>query len=943
MEGIEESALQKSFQKSTLPRTPETRKLLDFWRARSGKALLPDLFKYSVDIQDKSHDQGRSAIERAITHAFKADPKKGVEYLKEALEDPIIKNDSFNPQTLASPLRIFYLDCLLKCAPNDADAIQEVQDFNEVLIQSKNVNQMVLGFSREITRLSQDLSTGTISDQDFAKLLKYKLAYQQLKFNHFHNKVEIKGFLKAATEAADIAMISTSAETHTKLATTGFLKSIKPFLLENIFKEERYADKLIKDVFKDRGDLPFERDLHIPGYISLGDKVQIDAVLGVIYYDGNQKITLPAHLQNHPDMRTLGLHTLPYTQDVPGGPFIYYTTVNRKKVPQIIVTEKNGIPIIHKRLRTDFILTGKSKELQFVPKEKLILPYAITHRMDIKNFWIDSKKTVYGFDSKGEVGVIINKGWEKDAKGDIKEKWSIKVNEGNEYSPLTDASIKEKLDESGWGKKPHPVLKRLLASFNPNEILVDWKNESFLIPALGLSITKTKAKTEKESSWKCESKGITGKILDLDAPATPYLSLKNETNKTQIEKLTKKIELAKKELEKKKAYGLSRVHKHEINQLEKEISRLENSLKDVHGRILLTTLPEESFEPSKALIDHLSNDVIPSNFKEIFKKHLSNVKKKNYLAESIEYHFQIYPFTLRFLETEMNECYKLSQKNNSQEVQDDYLALQEAYKIVQKENEQICEQPAKAVIFNSLGDGLITSKDFSGSLALILNGKGDPVKLLEELAKYPITQPLNDSQLILLNKASDLVQKRISASTSDLKSKMTQLNTYLDLLEYRHLSYQMEELAHSTLSDKVNESKKIADAFTNKEAKCNEILNNLSEVSPQLLALWQKTTLAPVKLASFIQNTPKAVPINKAGKSVVDQELTYLTQESLLERFFSTDKITGVPKNLQVELSSQHKALIKSFQTHSADQVAGFYLEEMGRFDLNPRLSSLQK
>lgn len=926
MEGIEESALQKSFQKSTLPHTPETRKLLDFWRARSGQALLPGLFKYSVDIHDKSHDQGRSAIERAITQAFKTDPKKGVEYLRKALEDPIIKSDAFNPQTLASPLRIFYLDCLLKCDPNDAEAIQEIQDFNEVLIKSKNINQMVLGFSREITRLSQDLSTGKITDQDFAKLLKYKLAYQQLKFNHFHNKVEIKGFLKAATEAADVAMISTTNETYKKLATAGFLKTIKPLLLENIFKEERYADKLIKDVFKDREDLPFENDPHIPGYVSLGDKVEIDTVLGVIYYEGSQKVTLPAHLQNHPDMRTLGIHTLPYTQDASGAPFIYYTTLNGEKTPQIIVTEKYGQPIIHKKLRIDFASTGKSKTLQFVPKERLNLPYAITHRMDIKNFWSDSDRTVYGFDSQGELAVIINKKWEKDAKNNPIEKWSIKVKEGNEYSPLTDHSIKE--------QQSHPALRRLLACYNPNEILVDWKTESFLIPALGLTITKTN-EGEKEAIWKCECKGITGKILDTDSPPTSYLSLKNETNQNKIAKLTKDFELAKKQLEKKKAYGLSRVRKHEIHQLEREISHLENSLKDAHGRILLTTLPQQSFAESKTVLNHLIEDVIPSNYKGAFKEYATKTQEQNYLKNNIQYHFQIYPFTLQFLEGKMNECHKLLQKNNSQEIQDNYTALQEAYKIVQKENEHICEQPAEIAIFINLGDGLLASKDFSGSLALILNGKGDPVKLLKELAKYPLTQPLNDSQLSLLKKASKLVQDKISTSTSDLKEKMIQLDIYLNLLEYQHLSYQMEELAHSTLSDKMNESKSISDAFAKKEAQCNKILNDLSEVSPEILALWKKTTLAPIKLASHIQHQPKAVSINQAGKPIVDQELTYLTQESLLERFFSTDKITGTPKDLQVELSSQHKSLIKSFQTHSAEQVAGFYLEEMGRFDLN--------
>ncbi len=913
LEGMEESAVQKSYQKSTLLATPAGRAELDFWRARSGIALQSDLFRYSIDIKDFNHDQERNAIERTLTAAFKASPEKGIAYLKKALE--VTGADALNPHTMAPPVRIFYLDCLLKFSPKDQAALDEVQAFNESLIKNKNVNQMVMGFSREIVRLSRDISE--LSDEDCAKLIKYKLAYQDLKLKHFHNKVAIVGFLKAATDAADVMMVNTTPAMQKKLNEPDYLNQLRPFFLKNIFAEERFADKLIKDVFKDKEDIPLVNDKQIPSFFSLGENIQIDAVQGLLYYNGSQKISLPGHLQNHPDMRKLGLHSLPYSQDIPGGPFVYYTIINGKKVAQVVISEEDGQPIIQKRLSVDFEKNDKIKQLQFIPREHLKIPYALAHRMDIKDFWIDSDDVIYGYKAQSDLGVILKEKeiatpfWRKPSK-----EWNIQTKEGTEYVFLSDEVIVK--------HQSHPVLKSLLASLNPNEILINWEKETFYIPSLDLTISKSKNKQNHEISWKCAGKGYTGKVLDVDAGSKSYLALKNEGSREKVQPIKKELDLAKRKLKEMHASGLSNLKKFEVKNQEKEVSRLENALNEVEGRVVLTTLPETHIELVGSAYNKLRNDLIPAKFQIQFDDYI-----KVNAFPVLKYRFEVYPLTLEFINNQLKKNYKISLVNDTPENQEDYEALLKAYNNIQHEAEEICDHRSEFVLYNQSDDQSITSKDLSGALALILT-RGNPSLLLKELSKYPITQSLPDSQLKLLETASSLVQQQAIH-----KPSLHQLQAYLALLEYQNASYQIQELAHSTLSDKLDQTNDINAHFKLLSKRCNTLLKRLDAVAPEVYSLWKKTDLAPDKLAAFSIPEPPAISIEKKGKSIVSQELAYLSQESLLERFFSTDKITSIRKNPEVELSPQHKALIKSFQIHTPDQVAGFYLEELGCFDLN--------
>ena len=974
LEGLEESALQKSFQTSTLPRTSDTRTWLDYWRGRSGEALLKDLFDYTVNGRDDDRAQGREEISRAIFHAFKGDPVGGRAYVQGLLAAHPAPGGgggvaAVDPSSLAPPVRMFFLDLLCRHFPEDPidpAVAAEIQPFNEALILSNDVNQMLMGFSREVTRLSGLLAAGAaggapISDEDFARLIKYKVAYQSIKLDHFHEKREIGGFLKTEVDAAEEAMVSTASGMQEKLVTLGYLQdTLRPLLLAKLFPArpiETYADRILKDAFKDKDAQLLVADPDVPGFFSLGIKIQIDGVLGVLYYDGRQKVSLPAHLQNHPDMRSLQIHTLPYIQDVAGGPFHYLTEEGGKKIPQVTVTEKGGQPIIHKRLPTQFALEGlkpKLHVLQFISKEKVSLPYAVAHRMEVKNFWQDEAGDVYGYDGKGDLAVALRRPEPTDAKG----QWQVEVKDPLTkkvaiYYFVSQADVDaNKADE----KEAHPALSRLLQAFNPNDILLNWKDESFWIPSVGLKFTKQGE--GKEAVWKCEGKGIGGMILDPSAEAASYVTLKNETGSQKVYKLRKELILAKKHLGQVEAHDrlhhLSMMEKQEIFDLKREVSHLESAIDEAEGRVNLMTFPEAGFERATDLVLDKVEDLIPPGLAVEW-------KRLPVVASGTGFSFEVYKETLQFLPAKLQECYQESLAvgllpADLEDIQVRYLEIEKAYREVQTIGEKSCDRPADSALFSRFTDESLSSRDLSGSLSLAADGAKHrdeetvpPLKLIRELARYPIVQPLAEFQFTLLKRAQERAQKTIDdlrdplsgiappADLPNLERDLKQLLAYLSLLEFQQLSYQMEWLAHQPLSDKAGKVAEIEAAFAETAPRCETVVTSLpAPVFPEVIALWRRmASIAPAALDAaepklFSEDSDKRV-----GKSVVTGELVNLCRETLLERLFATESINAVAKDADKELSTQQRSLIGSFQIHSPDQVAGFFLEELGRFNLD--------
>ncbi len=903
LEGIEESTLQKSFQQSGLPNTPETRRVLDLWRSRSGEELLADLLRFSLS-ENLASEQGREIVSRALYHAYKGNQQGLVLFIQQKLTEQTVFNDQFNEETLAPPLSIFYQDCLLTTIPDDVSANNNVQQFNETLIVSKNVHQRFMGYAREITRLSRHISI--LKDETFARLLKYKIAYQTLKVDYYEGKKEIAGFLKIATNDADLMMLSTMSDVQQKLAQPQYLETkIRPLLLDNQLPTEKFSDKILREVFKERMADPLEADPHVPGFASLGYKVQIDGMLGIIYYDGTQKTSLPPQLQNHPYIRSLGIHTLPYVFNSVSKAYCYLTGSGKMRVPQVMVTESNDQPIIQKRLPTEFGGT-KLEFLQFISKEQLSLPYAAAHRMGIRDFWQDAHGSIYAFDSAGDLVAILKQS---------NLEWTLTAKNQKEY--LFNATA------------THPIGEYLLKSFNPNDILVSKQDLSVWIPSIGLRLNKA------GDEWQCECKGIVGKILDTTTDPSSYFSLKNEGGTQRASRLRDQLILAQKHLVAAETPGSSRLSKQATIELERKRARIVKDLSEAEGRICLSTLSEPAFEQTTDLFGYIDT-LIPSNLE----KDWGDYKTNN--SNNLQFSFQVYQLALSFLSAELHKSYAKCQNDDPQAqemAQKHYLEIEPVYQKVQEQYLTTCDRPTEWVLFKRTVDNTIFSSDLAGALTLTMNGIKEPLQLIKELAKYPILQPLSDSQLALLIEAQQYLEQFLNAHTTP---QLAELSAYLSFMQYQHHLYQIEELAHTPLSDKMDRVEETLTKEVATKNKCLHSINHLQtsldiayKLSPELIALWRKTILEPEALAKLTSKAAqKQAPDITAAKAVATNEFVYLGQQSLLERLLATKSVLSAPKNLDTELSDQQKSLIKSFQMHSPEQVSGFYLEEMGRFNL---------
>ncbi len=885
LEGVEESTLQKSFQLSNLPETPETRALLDAERAVSSEELSLSLLPYVYAKYPLNHDQGREAIARALLHAFAHHPEAILKHATEKMD--LHKNDMLNPKTLAPPLCEFYKDILLELEPTlDIDL-----HFNNQLIASKDANQMLMGYARLITYYSRK---DPLTAEQFYVLLKCKIAYQNLKLNYFEGKKEIAGFLKVAADAAESSMMTTAPRIRQQLENPDFLEALKD-LVEKERSPEFSAQLLLKELSNCQGQKTFTNTV-VPGIIAFGTRIKIDGATGIVYNDGRQQVNLPPHLQNHPAVISLGISNLPYTWDARENTFVYYTKENGRHIPQIIVKEVNGEPVIHKRLSTTF-QPGSQSDLQFVQKENIVLPIAALHRMGVKTFWQDRLGSVFGYDKEGQLAFSLHKG----------NPCHIKTRDGGSYTFISENDIQNYSN--------HPVLSRLFSSFNPNEILISLDKKAYLIPALSLKLTREMDKSG-EIYWVTERKGMGRKILDITRPKSSCLIFRNENNEHKAKEIRRKLKEENYRLQLDQADGLSYLDKHVIKSREQTIAKLSHALTVLEERTFLTTLPDDAYieEEVQGIVD-----LIPAGIRAQFKP-------------KSPYPYEVYHEALVFLNEKLSEAARKLAVSSDNKLQETVHLWLKAYQAIRAKYEKTCDRSLEAVLFSESSDTSVLTSDLTAALAIALKGmeKGAaPLRLIQELAKYPLDKPLTDAQVRLLEQA---IGAGLKAPVTD---EQKQLNTYLQLLQYLHLSYKMQELSHTPLSDK----KQWVDSLKSAHAAAGASLGNSikqlpANLSKELVALWKK--------AQFDKENPalkeverKEVPFVKHVNPAVEGQFQLWGSQTLLERLSREDAITAVHKNPADELSPHHESLIRAFQKHSHDQVIGFHLEELGNFNLD--------
>ncbi len=890
LEGVEESTLQKSFQRAGLAKSSETRALLDIYRARAGESLSLHLMTYLEGLS-LSHDEQRELAERALCRAYSFNPEETRSYL--ISKTP--QGGSFGSvdlKTLATPLEVFFSDVVAKIDPSyyffNADSPREkIRLFNEKLINSKETHKMLMGYARIITDLSLLAKQGTLDENDFYLLFRSKLAYQDLKINYFEGKKAIGGFLKIATDSAESEMVQSAEIIQRLLEKPTYLERISDLITKN--EGIDYATQIIERSIKSGNSVLSFTLTSIPGFASLGAKIQVDMVTGVIYQNGRQQINLPPKLQNHPDTRFLQIHTFPYTWDTSENAYIYYTKENGKNIPQVLVKEvgDDTPPVIKKRLSVG----SRELLLQFVPKEQIKFPKVALHRMGIKNFWQKAEGELLGYDTKGNLVATFK----KDNKS---ESYVITTPQGIRYRFLKQESLSS--------YKSHPVLSRLLSVFSSEEILIEEKGKEFFVPAISLTIKEEQ--TPESTRWVLELKGMTKKILDTSSEGSSSLIVKNDINSQELEGTRKELleTTVRLDLQLQKESSLS--SKYNIRQLEKKIEMLQEKIATIEEKLFLSTLPENTdYLNETAILEMVPVSIRPSprglvNATEIFSSLLNFLRKNNSLN----------PFDPEILSS--------------------YLAVKETY-------EKECDTELEAVFFSkSINDTGLFTRNLSGALKITYMSfaKGSEAAipaetlLIEELAKYPLDKSLKSSELLLLQRAIAALDNRIEPLEEYL-----QLSSYLNFMLYLHFSYKKREFATITLGDKVAERNSVERSFEETLENCTECISLLAppfHLHKSLLDIWAKTNLCGPPTNSEILETEEA-SITQKEKPLVLKQMQFFSSQSLLERLFSVDIISSIHKEASSEISSEQKSLIRSFLIHSKDQVIGFYLEEMGHFN----------
>ncbi len=698
LEGLEESTLQLSFQTSNLPQTPEIRTLIDALRTRNGQELPISLLSDVLKAYRWDHYQGQQAISRAIAYAFRGAPAEHITYLESLLAPYEQGSSKIDPTKMIMPPRISILDCILTLKHDHPTYAAEVEAFDNSLIESKNAAPMLMGYARKIVYLSS-LFEKDASAQNFAELLKYKIAYQALKTKHFDGKVALHGFLKCAVDRAEFAM------THSLHLLSTVAPSFAPDIIVTLLHQTQSpdpalksnAEKAVEKVFKrqQQNNLPLTWDP--PFFLSFG-KTDLDIVSGYVYFDGQERLELPPEFQNHPHVRALDLQNLPYVRN-PDGSFSHSTVEAGRKVPQVRIAmnaQKNLI--IQRRLPTSFTAPEEICQLQYLPLEHFKeLPTAIAQRMGVEEFWIGPDATVYGYSKKGKLILSLTPSAQ------------VTTTAGTFVFP-------DQVDLEG--SPGQAVLQHLLHALPLDEILVNQNGTAFWIPSLNLTIS-----LGIKGVWNCTSPTISGMVLDLaQPPRSSVLVLKRqERNKDAIRKTENELILLRKHLGEAEAEKSSSLHtKGEIAELKKMIADTEVKLTQLDPHLYIALLPEQ--------IDSLS-------LRESLNKEVSA------------------------LITLSQEIVDPDAQAWSKELQKKYLSGEKRYHTLQEKYDTHCRTDRRVVYLETLVPENVTGRDLSGVLFLVIQalkeGKNLDAELwVQEFAKHPFQQPLSQRSLDMLKEAA---------------------------------------------------------------------------------------------------------------------------------------------------------------------------------------------
>ncbi|MBN4066879.1 hypothetical protein JYU14_02225 [Simkania negevensis] len=953
LEGVDDNVAQKALQGL---RTKIKRDDIDFIRSRSGEnrfahELLPLLRKLKPAML--IHPQHRQQWARAIDSALAATPRTRKDKaavlaeLNNLLQRHPLPPDPSVDDFLTVPLSIFFRERILADPDIADDTFKEhneaIRSFNEQLLRSKETNIILLGASREITRMSKELRRPTgagnnLSPEEFATLLRYKATYQKIKTDYFTGKRVIRGYLKDTIEEAEALMRLTTPQMEQYIKTTD-PKTILPFLQPSPDEDAVRWGRYCNSVFETILPANLERDDQLPGFCKAG-RSNIDAVYGAIYDKDTQHLQLPPQLKNHPDARLLSINGLPYSRD-PNNAFCYFSNdENGNPIVQVKVFESTPPDIVIQRnLPTEFDGTA-STLLQYVSKGKMLkLPRSIATRMGIETFWCDDKGVFYGFDHNGILQVKLDKGAEGKPLVELKGR--------GKFSPIFDS-------------RQQPATS-LLACFNQEDVLASTDGNRFFVPGCGLMAEK------RNGSWMCEAPFFTG-VLSLDTTRADLLAIRRQGAQGALDDLAKKEKETQDEIERIKAiidtnphHAGTRLHLNaELKEQQEKFDGYAIERREILGGQYITTVPSEVHRRRETLganelvakiSPYCKQPALTDDEQMQTQAHLGQFIQDNFAQQQVSLFDaarQLYAQSSNQLENSYT-AWSQSLPATEQQRLNEYQQTERVHKTICLYYEQLCKEPLGEVLFSQM-EGQIYAQGLSGSLLLAARVKEQRqlTEVLEQLSEHSLTGPLNDKQLALLNQAKNKLAEEVQGANPPV-AEAIQLHNYLCLVAVQHYQLLIKEFAHLPLRNRMGQYRAIeAELDRAKREASNaskQFSNGTSSPAFAVREMWKKTSSLfqgngynDMRAKYAKKSVGGFTPEFKKGKLSVRRSYINLGRKSLLDRLGLQEEVEIEPKDLAPEtptgFQSAQRDIVDNFQDNgSSDQVKGFFLEEFGLFD----------
>lgn len=517
-------------------------------------------------------------------------------------------------------------------------------------------------------------------------------------------------------------------------------------------------------------------------------------------------------------------------------------------------------------------IEGTRQQLCFLPPEDTFLPLPLVQEMNISQFWQNEQGFIYGYNPKGELVATVFS-----AQGEN----FIKI-EGRDEPYFYDIS-----QARSTPSVAQAVLEALCTCFYADTILVGKSLQSIWIPSIDLHFQY------KNSQWICKNKqfGTLELCLPLSQDENRPFSYLNLRRLNSVHKKNQQaLAVAKKRRE--DAYAQSLQDKELIKQIDQEIEKLEHLLQ-THAEYLALVVVNPKIHECKEEIKGRFNRSEYAAFEAL-------------TPDRIHHYFPL-ALQIRLKSPKF--------KNNEHNAYRDFLEFQRGYSFKPE------------ITFLNRWNNRFTANDLLGELFITqYSNETDLFSCCDRIvSRFPLGRACSSREQRLFE---DL-QHCLTGPLSEL------YNCLKVMIGYSNQFYHLKRLGNTSQFLSKKESERQLKGFESAMEWAIQFLNKKQPLHPTILSLLSKMPLPHPDLTRVLSHDARSHTPTRNTRPIksllVTQQWLQEAQKPLISQLFSHVKAT--PITVPTDVKANQENLIKKFQAHSPEQVAGFVFETRGRFN----------